>query len=92
MGREILRPKQSLFFGGDKHEQNRAPYFFRMVLERRCHIQQQCAARAVIHGAVVNAVPIDGLTDADVVDVRGQNNVFVLQLGVVALQFRHQVG
>ena len=42
-----------------------------MILERLCHVQQQCAARTVIHSSVVDAISVNRFTDTDVVDVRG---------------------
>ena len=92
MGREILRPEQALLFSGDEHKQQRAFQLLGMLLERRGNIEQDGDAGRVVHGAVVNAVAIDRLADAHVIDVRGQNYVFILQLRIVSRQAGHKIG
>ena len=49
-----------------------------MRFEARGHVHHQGTARAVVHGAVVNAVAVDGSADADMVDVRGEDHEFIL--------------
>src|SRR5439155_72343 len=50
-----------------------------MRFQVRRDIHHERAAGAVTHRAVVNAIPVDGRADADVVDVRRQNDEFILE-------------
>jgi len=47
-------------------------------------VHGQGAAGAVVHGAVVDAIAVDGRADADVIDVRGEHDEFVLEGGIGA--------
>src|SRR5208282_5469192 len=55
-------------------------------------VQQECAARAVVHGAVVDAVAVDGLADTEVVYVRRENDVFIFEGGIGAGKLGDDVG
>ena len=57
-----------------------------------CNIHYEGAAGAVIHRAVVNAIPVDGRADADVVYVCGENDEFILERRVGTRQFGDDVG
>src|ERR1700739_87503 len=48
------------------------------------HIEDHRSAGAVVHGTVVDAIAVNGRTDAEVVDVRGENDIFVFEGGIGA--------
>ena len=89
---EVFGAQQAFFFRGDEHEQNRALELLRMCFQAGGHVQDQSAAGTVVHGAVVDAVAVDGRADADVVDVRGKDDEFVFEHGIGARQFGDDVG
>src|SRR5208282_5300156 len=91
MSGEILRAEQTLFFSGDQDQENRTAQFGRILLEACGHIQCQGAAGAVVHGSVVNAVAVDGFSDADVIEVGGEHYVFIFKSGIAALEFGDEV-
>ena len=45
----------------------------------------------VVHGAVVDPVAVDRLADAEVIPVRGVDDVLVLERGVAAFELGHDV-
>ena len=47
---------------------------------------------AIVHGAVVDAVAVDGLADAEMVHVRREHDVFIFQLRIGARQLGNDVG
>jgi hypothetical protein len=92
MRREIFRAEQTFFFGGDEEEEDGALNFFRMSLEACGDVQDEGAAGAIVHGAVVDAVAVDGRADADVVDMRGEHDEFIFQSRIGAGEFGDDVG
>src|SRR6185312_7278957 len=79
---KVFRAQQALLFRGDEGEQDRAPRLVRRRFARRevgGHVDQQRAAGAVVHGAVVNAIAVDGGADADVIDVGGKDDDLTLE-------------
>ena len=92
MSREIFGAEQAFLFGGDKQKEDGALEFFRMRFQAGGDVQDEGAAGAVVHGAVVNAVAIDGSADADVVDVRREDDEFIFQSRVAAGEFGDEVG
>ena len=91
IGGEVLRSEQTLFFRGDEDEQHRALQLGLRMLQRVGDVEHQRRSRAVVHGAVVNAIAIDGLADAEVVHVGREHDVLVLQLGIGAGQLGNDV-
>src|SRR5229473_3379959 len=71
------RPPILRIFSGDEQEENRALHFFRMRFEAGGDVHGEGTAGAVVHGAVVDAIAVDGRADADVVDVRGEDDEFI---------------
>ena len=61
-------------------------------LPRRGNVEQCRNARGVVHRTVVNAVAVDRLADADVVDVSGEHDVFVLEGRITAGKLGDHVG
>ena len=57
------------------------------AMHRVRNVEHQRRSRAIVHGAVVNAIAVDRFADAEVVNVRGQDDVFILQLRIGARQF-----
>src|SRR5882757_1139439 len=58
-----------------------------MRFEARGDVHDERAAGAVIHGAIVNTVAVDGRADADVIDVRGKDDEFILERGIETGKF-----
>ena len=92
MSGKVLGAEQAFFFAGDQDKEDRAPQFFRIFLEAGSHVEDEGAAGAVVHGSVVNAVAVDGFSDADVIEVGGEHHVFIFQSGIAAGQFGDEVG
>src|SRR5713101_6935738 len=92
MSREIFGTEQAFFFGGDEKKENRALEFFRMCFEARGNVHDESAAGAIVHGAIVNAIAINGSSDADMIDVRGEDDEFILESGIGAGEFGDDVG
>ena len=63
-----------------------------MSLEARGDVHHESTAGAVVHGAIVDAVAVDGRADADMVDVRGEDDEFVLEGGIGAGEFGNDIG
>jgi hypothetical protein len=57
----------------------------------RGHVHLEGAAGTVVHGAVVNVVAVDGRADADMVDVRGEDDEFILESGIGTSEFGNNV-
>ena len=87
--REVARSEQALLLGGHRHEQHRA------LRPGRGHhlgrLDQRGDARGVVHRAVVDVVAVDRRADADVIEVRGEHDVLVGQLGIAALHHADDV-
>jgi len=81
MRSEIARTEKALFFGGDEDEEKRAAEFFGMSFEVRGDVEKNGAARSIVHTTVVDAIAVHGLTDADVVEMRGEDDEFVFENG-----------
>ena len=62
-----------------------------MCLQVCSHIQNCRAAGAIVHGPIINFVAVDGRADAHVIDVRGEDHVFIFQRGIGAGKFGNQV-
>ena len=89
---KILGSQQSLLLARHPHQQQGALELRVRFLQRAGDIEQQRAARAIVHGAVVDAIAIDRFANADMIDVRGQHNVFILELGIASGDPGHDVG
>src|SRR2546430_9854288 len=63
-----------------------------MRFQVRGDIHDERAAGAIIHRAVVNAIAVDGRADADVVDVRGENDKFILESRIGTRQLGNDIG
>ena len=63
-----------------------------MRFQVRGDIHDERAAGAIIHRAVVNAIAVDGRADADVVDVRGENDEFIFESRIGAGELGNKVG
>ena len=85
VGREVFGAEQAAFFGGERHEQQRA------LGRRRRHqfrrgFQHHRRAQGVVEGAVVDAVTVHFGADADVVEMSRVDDVLGRQRGVGAGQ------
>ncbi len=45
---------------------------------------KRCDPGSVVHRAVIDAVAVHGLADAEVIQMRGDHDVFVFQLRIVS--------
>src|SRR5258708_22252782 len=63
-----------------------------MRFQARRYVHDQGAAGAIVHRAVIDAVTVDGSADADVVDVRGEHDEFILESGIGASELGNDVG
>ena len=62
-----------------------------MRLERSRQLDQRSGAGAIVERPVVNAIAVDGLADADVIDVSRQRYIFFFQLRITAGQLSNNV-
>ena len=81
---KYFEPEQSLLLSRYPDEQQGALKLCLRLLQRLGDVKDQRRSRSVVHGAVVNPVSVDGLTNAQVINVGREYNVLVLQLGVAA--------
>src|SRR6266436_2883565 len=63
-----------------------------MGVETGGNIQEERAAGGVVHGAVVEAVAVDGSADAEMIEVSGEYDEFIFEGGIGAGKFRDEVG
>jgi len=63
-----------------------------MSFQARGDIHDQSAAGAIVHCAVVRCDRVDGRADADMVDMRGEDDEFVLESGIGTGEFGNDVG
>ena len=89
---EIARAEEAFFLAGDEDEEKRAGEFFWMGVETGGDVEEKSAARGVVHCAVVEAVAIDGSTDAEMIEMSGENDEFIFEGGIGAGEFRDEVG
>src|ERR1017187_8016672 len=83
---KILGAEQAFLFACNPQKEDGTLRTSVRAMQRVGDVKQQRRSGAVVHGAVVNAIAIDGLANSEVVDVRGQNNIFVLELRIGARQ------
>src|SRR6185369_10332804 len=89
----ILRPDQSLLFGGHRYEKNRAARRFWRSLERASHFNQPRAARGVVERAVVDFVALlIRYAYAVAVPMCGVDYVLILQLRIGAFELSYDIG
>src|ERR1700674_6117154 len=92
MSGEIFGTEKAFFLSGDEKEENRALEFFGMRFEACGNVHDESAAETIVHGAVVDTVAVDRRADANVIDVRGKDDEFVLEGGIGAGEFGDDVG
>src|SRR2546429_4872388 len=63
-----------------------------MGVETGGDIKEKRAAGGVVHGAVVEAVAVDGSADAEMIEMSGENDEFIFEGGIGAGKFRDEVG
>ena len=78
---EIAGAEKAFFFRGDQNKEERAAQLFGMGFEAGGDVQEDGTARGVVHGAVVDAVAVDGLADAEVVEWAERTTIFILETG-----------
>ena len=89
---EIFCTEQTFFFGGNEEKEDGALCFLGMCLQVCSHIQNCRAAGAIVHGPIINFVAVDGRADAHVIDVRGEDHVFIFESGVGTGKLGDNVG
>jgi len=77
---EIARAQFALFFRRDREENHRALQLELTLLEQARHFDDGGDSRSVVHGAVIDAVAVHRAAHADVVQMRREDDIFVLQL------------
>src|SRR5262252_9064721 len=88
---EVFGAEQSLLFGGDGGEQDRAARLLLGLAEGAGQFEQDSAAGGVVVGAVVDVVTRHIGTNTKMVVVRGVEDGLVLQLAVDARQHSNDV-
>src|SRR5439155_11019382 len=85
---EIARSQLALLLAGDRQEQNRSRRTLAHVVELGCDLDDRRRSRRVVHRAVVNAIHlgIDGLADAEMIDMRRYDDVLAAESGVSPAQ------
>src|SRR5256885_7303564 len=63
-----------------------------MGVETGGDIEEERAARSVVHGAVVEAVAVDGSADAEMIEMGGEYDEFIFEGGIGAGKFGDEVG
>src|SRR5256885_14276123 len=63
-----------------------------MGAETSGDIKEERAAGGVVHGAVVEAVAVDGSADAEMIGMGGEYDEFIFEVGIGAGKFRDEVG
>ena len=71
---------------------NRIDRLMGWALERFGGLYQRGNSGRVVHGAVVDGIAVDRTPDAEMVEMRGKNDVFVLELWVMTRQKADDVG
>ncbi len=92
MSGEIFGAEKSFFFGGDQDKKDGALDFFGMGFEAGGDVHNESAAGAIVQSAVVNTIAVDGCADANVIDVRGEDDVFIFERWIGAGKFGDDVG
>src|ERR1022692_4845244 len=89
---EVSRAEFALLFGRYRKEEDGALWFGAALLHDAGDLEDRGDSRSVVHGAVVNGVAIDGASDAEVIEVRGHDDVLFLQLRVRPRQNTRHIG
>jgi hypothetical protein len=55
-------------------------------------IEHRGHARGVVHGAVVDRVPVDRRTDAEMIEMRRDDDLLTVELAIASRQPGHDVG
>ena len=91
LGGEVLGAELAHLFSGERDEEDGA-LGARAGGEDLGGLDDGGDAGGVVHGAVVDGVAVDGAADAEVVEVRADDDVLLLQLAVGAFEFADYVG
>src|SRR5579871_864615 len=92
MGGEVARPEFALLLGCDRQKYDGALGPRSRRFQDARDLQHGCDAGGVIHRAVVDAVALDGAADTQMVEVSGEDYVFVLEFAVGAGEQAGDVG
>ncbi len=83
---EVKRAELAFLLARHRDEQNRSLRLRGRAMERIGHFEDRRDARRVVHRAVVDRVAVDRAADTEVIEVRGQHDVFVAQSRIAAAQ------
>ena len=92
MRSEVTRAEEALFLGSDENKKKRAAELFGMGFEVGRDVEKDGASARVVHGAVVEAVAVHGFADADVVEMRREDDEFVFEDRIGAGKFSDEIG
>jgi len=87
---KVVRSEQTLFFGRDHDEQDRAARTCALLQAIR-NVEHRGHARSVVHGAVIDLVAVDWRSDAEVIEVRRNGDILRCQFAVASGQLRDQI-
>src|SRR2546423_15129748 len=86
MLRVVLRANEPLFFGGNGKKQNGASWRRGELRVRLRNLEQRRATASVVGGAVEDLIAFEGRVAAQVIPVRGVDDVFVFLVAAVELR------
>ena len=89
---EVVRAEESLLLSGHGQKQYGAPGWFFQGGEGVSDLDHYRRPDGVVHGAVVNRVTVDRLTDANVIQMRAVDNVLVSKLRIRAPALADDIG
>src|ERR1700730_5659528 len=81
---KIIGAKQSLFLSCHRHKEDGAARTWIHPAVGPRNLQQACRGGSVIQGAVVDSVAVHRLTDAEMIQMRGVDDVFLSQYRITA--------
>src|SRR5262249_23952750 len=87
LGSEVVGTEQAGVFSGDDDEKEGSASPGVHSGKGAGDFEQSRTAGGVVQGAVVDRIAFHGFTNADVVEVCGVDDVFILQCGVAAFEF-----
>ena len=82
--RVVVGTQQALFFPGDGNKKQRPSRRGMQLGKRPRHFDQRRRTRSIVRRPVVNAVSLDRIANAQVIQMGGECDIFILKLGIRA--------
>ena len=89
---EIFGAEFAGFFAGDGDEEDRAARARIHARESLGDFENCCGAGSVVERAVVDGVAFVGFADAEMIEMRGVDEIFAFEDGIAAFEFGDDVG